>query len=75
MFTPYRIAFLVVTKGYPICNSPLNLHSVTEIAPKSRFLCVNRSPIRYGFRAGAKAIQYSVSIALVYDSDLIESKC
>ena len=26
---------------------------VIEIAPKSRFLCVNRSPIRDGFRAGA----------------------
>ena len=30
------------------------LRSVTEIAPKSLFLCVNKSPIRYGFRAGAK---------------------
>ena len=27
---------------------------VTEIAPKSPFLCVNRSLIRYDFRAGAK---------------------
>ena len=25
------------------------------------FLCVNRSPIRDGFRAGARAIQYSVN--------------
>ena len=40
------------------------LHSVTNIAPKSRFLCVNQSPIRYGFRAGAKAICCSVNIAL-----------
>ena len=40
------------------------LHSVTNIAPKSCFLCVNQSPIRYGFRAGAKAICYSVNIAL-----------
>ena len=40
--------------------------SVTEIAPKSRFLCVNRSPIRYGFRAGAEANQHSVTLALVY---------
>ena len=31
------------------------LHSVTEIAPKSRFLCVRRSPIRYGFCAVKKA--------------------
>ena len=36
--------------------------SVTEIAPKSRFLCLNRSPIQYDFRAGAKDIQYSVNI-------------
>ena len=34
-----------------------------EIAPKSR-LCVNKSPIRYDFRAGAKAIRYSVNMAL-----------
>ena len=32
------------------------LRSVTEIAPKSPFLCENRRPIRYGFHAGAKAI-------------------
>ena len=30
---------------------------------------------RYSFGAGTKAIQYSVSIALVYHSDPIESKC
>ena len=40
------------------------LRSVTEIAPKSPFLSVNRSPsVRYDFRAGAKATQYSVNIA------------
>ena len=33
------------------------LRSVTEIAPESPFLCVKRIPIRYGFRAGVKAIQ------------------
>ena len=38
------------------------LRSVTEIEPKSPFLCVNRSSIRYGFRAGAKAIWYCVNI-------------
>ena len=44
----------------------VTLHSemVTEIAQKSLFLYVNRSPIRYGFGAGAKAIRYSVNIAL-----------
>ena len=49
------------------------LRSVTEIAPKSPFLCVNRSPIQYGFRAGAKAIRYSVNIILkhVVATDLI----
>ena len=36
--------------------------SVTEITPKSRFLCPNRSPIQYGFRAGANFIPYSVNI-------------
>ena len=30
---------------------------------KLPLLCVNRSHIRYGFRAGAKAIQHSVNIA------------
>ena len=42
------------------------IRSFTEIAPKSPFLCVNRSPIRYGFRTDAKAILYSVNIALVF---------
>ena len=31
------------------------LRSVTVFALKLPFLCVNRSPIRYGFRVGAKA--------------------
>ena len=35
--------------------------SVTEIAPKSRFLSVNRSHIQYGFRACANAMRYSVN--------------
>ena len=30
------------------------LCDVSEIAPKSPFSCVKRSPIRYDFRAGAK---------------------
>ena len=34
-------------------------------APKSPFLCVNRSHIRYGFLAGVKAIRYGVNIALI----------
>ena len=39
------------------------LRSVTEIAPKSPFLCVNRS--LDGFRAGAKAILYSVNMPIL----------
>ena len=35
--------------------SAVQLCSVTEIAPKSLFLCVNRSLIRYGFRSRARA--------------------
>ena len=34
------------------------LHKVSEIAPKSLFLCVNRRPFRYGFSAGSKAIWF-----------------
>ena len=41
----------------------VQLRSVTEIAPKSPFLCVNRSPVRNGFCASVKAIWYSVNIA------------
>ena len=38
--------------------------SVTEITPNSPSLSVNRSPICYGFRAGCKAVRYSVKIGL-----------
>ena len=55
---------------HPICSSPpaleiyaAHLLSVT-LALKSPFLCVKRSLIRYGFRAGTKAISYNVNIAL-----------
>ena len=48
---------------------------VTEIVLKSPFLCVNsRSPIRYDFRAGAKAILYSVNMALERFSYDLEMK-
>ena len=46
------------------------LRFVTEIPPKSPFLYVNRSPIWCDFRGGAKAIQYSVNIALTLQSNL-----
>ena len=35
--------------------------SVTEIAPKSPLLCLNRRPIEYSFRACANAMRYSVN--------------
>ena len=38
--------------------------SLPETTLKSPFLCVNKSPSRYGFRAGARAFLYSVVIAL-----------
>ena len=38
------------------------LCSITEIVPKSLFLCVNRSPIQYNFPAGTKVIRYSVGL-------------
>ena len=37
----------------------------SEIAPKSPLLCVNRTPIKYGFRAGLRAIQHSMIMAQV----------
>ena len=43
---------------------------VTEMALKSSFLCVNRSPIWYGFRAGAKAIRCSVNTYPIRDLTL-----
>ena len=41
------------------------LRSVTETAPKSPPYCVNKSSIRYGFRAGERALRYSVVITYV----------
>ena len=37
----------------------------SDIAPKSSSLSVNRRPIRYDFCGGAKAIRYSVEVALI----------
>ena len=36
------------------------VQSVTEIAPKSLILCLNRIPIQYGSRAGITVIWHSV---------------
>ena len=73
MFTLSGVVFVLTRKAtcysvktYPKCDPPRKrsaLRSVREIAPKSPFLCVNRSPIRYGFRAGTKDIRYSVNVA------------
>ena len=38
-----------------------------RVSLKSPFcVCVNRSPIRYDFGAGVKAIKYSVNIAIIF---------
>ena len=50
------------------------LSAVTEIAPKSPFLCMYRSPMRYGFCGGAKAIQYAVNMAEIVVLFVIELK-
>ena len=39
------------------------LHCVTEIAPKSPFLCVNGCPVQCGLRANTKAIRYGLNVA------------
>ena len=41
------------------------LSAVTEIARPQPFLCMNGSPIRYGFRGSVKAIRYAVNTALI----------
>ena len=52
-------ARLVSKSTSPLEIGAAQLRSVTEIAPKPVSLCVNRSHIRYGFRAVVKAIRYS----------------
>ena len=45
--------------------SAAQLRSITEMAPILPFLCVNRSPIWYGFHASdASAIRYSVNYTI-----------
>ena len=48
-----------------MANRWAQLHSVTEIAPPHPFLCVNKSPIGYGFRGGGKAIRWRSLIVSV----------
>ena len=66
-----RIAFRANTKKaiwYQCENlsdlwlSTLEIGKTQLCAPKSPFLSVNSGPIRYGFRAGEKAIRYGVNI-------------
>ena len=47
--------------SFTVYRSAAQLCSITEIAPKSPFLCVNRNPIQYGFPASAKAMRYSMN--------------
>ena len=78
MFTLYRISFRADTKSFPVLFEEISdmslstletgtaqLRYVTEIPPKSPFLCVDRSPIPDGFRAGVRAILSRVNIALI----------
>ena len=44
------------TFSTPVKIGPAQLRFVTETATKSPFLCVNKSSIRYAFRAGARAV-------------------
>ena len=57
-------------RAYPICEALLSRSARRSSAPlqKSRRnhrFYVNRNPIRYGFRAGARTIRCSVNTALV----------
>ena len=52
---PPSISFLMVRS---LEIGLAQLHKVTEVAPKSLLLCVNRRPFLYGFSAGSKAIRF-----------------
>ena len=56
----------------PICDFTLGKarRSIVALSLSLSFLCVKRSPIRYGFRAGAKAIRYSVNTCPICDFTL-----
>ena len=47
-----------------LCDDPFSAPQSRPTTLVSPFLCGNKSPIRYGFRAGARAFLYSVVIAL-----------
>ena len=56
-----------VAETYPICDARLSrskrrkLRFVTEIAPKSPFLCVNRRPFWYGSRVDSGGLELFVA--------------
>ena len=52
---PPPMSFLMVR---PLEIGLAQLRKVTEVAPKSLFLCVNRRPFLYGFSAGSKVIRF-----------------
>ena len=63
-----KLAYIVWTPiGYVTLEEigAAQLRFITLTAPKWPFTCVNRSPVQYGFRVGAKAILYGVKIALI----------
>ena len=45
-----------ITGRCTLITGAAQLRPDTEMAPKSPLLCVNRGPIRYDFRARAKAV-------------------
>lgn len=48
--------------------------SVTEIGLKLPFVCLHRSPIRYGFRKGARRTLYCVGMGLYREAESLENK-
>ena len=68
-----RYLFVPIGKGircsvntYPTCETPLLIRErfapLQKIVPISPFFGVNRSPMGYGFRIGAKAIRVGSGI-------------
>ena len=76
MFTLSGVVFVLTRKAtcysvktYPKCDPPRKRSAPRSLAPLQKArrnhpsYVVNRSPIWYGFRAGAKDIRYSLNIA------------
>ena len=60
-FVPTRKAIRYSMDTYPICDLATQLRCVTEIAPKSSFICVNRGPIQYPVVVRAQKLSGIVS--------------